>query len=175
MPDYHKLRAKLKRRKGGRAYACQCSWYTAHTLSDLSAQHQLKWVCGKHKSWTEYPWSRLHLNVLTVLQIRVMYAFLLTKENAGHFQNWVLHSLRSWMGKMCSFMCVSFCVCVVLFLCYVIVVFIAIVSLHAAVCRWRIKQSGYVIVQKSTQNYDILVIWGTHLPKRTFCTIKWYY
>ncbi|XP_056619259.1 cilia- and flagella-associated protein 418 [Triplophysa dalaica] len=50
MPDYHKLRAKLKRRKGGRAYACQCSWHTAHTLSDLRAQHRLKWVCGKHKA-----------------------------------------------------------------------------------------------------------------------------
>lgn len=50
MPDYHKLKAKLRRRKGGRAYACQCSWHTAHTLSDLRAQHQLKWVCGKHKT-----------------------------------------------------------------------------------------------------------------------------
>ncbi|KAI7806987.1 putative protein C8orf37-like protein, partial [Triplophysa rosa] len=50
MPDYHKLRAKLKRRKGGRAYACQCSWHTAHALSDLRAQDRLKWVCGKHKA-----------------------------------------------------------------------------------------------------------------------------
>ncbi|XP_055066887.2 cilia- and flagella-associated protein 418 isoform X1 [Misgurnus anguillicaudatus] len=45
MPDYHKLRAKLKRRKGGRAYACQCSWYTARTLLNLNTQQQLKWIC----------------------------------------------------------------------------------------------------------------------------------
>ncbi|XP_065154649.1 cilia- and flagella-associated protein 418 isoform X1 [Paramisgurnus dabryanus] len=50
MPDHHKLRAKLKRRKGGRAYACQCSWYTARTLLNLNTQQQLKWICAKHKT-----------------------------------------------------------------------------------------------------------------------------
>ncbi|XP_051577721.1 cilia- and flagella-associated protein 418-like [Myxocyprinus asiaticus] len=49
MPDYYKLKAKLRRKKGGRAYACQCSWHSALSLSDLRDQHQLKWVCGKHK------------------------------------------------------------------------------------------------------------------------------
>ncbi|XP_030639008.1 cilia- and flagella-associated protein 418 [Chanos chanos] len=48
MPDHHKLKAKLKRRKGARAYACQCSWHSALALTDLREQHQLKWVCGKH-------------------------------------------------------------------------------------------------------------------------------
>ncbi|XP_051720923.1 cilia- and flagella-associated protein 418 [Ctenopharyngodon idella] len=50
MPDYHKLKGKLKKRKGGRAYACQCSWHSALSLSDLREQQQLKWVCGKHKA-----------------------------------------------------------------------------------------------------------------------------
>ncbi|XP_016315638.1 protein C8orf37-like isoform X2 [Sinocyclocheilus anshuiensis] len=49
MPDYHKLKAKLRRKRGGRAYACQCSWHSTLTLSDLREQQQLKWVCGKHK------------------------------------------------------------------------------------------------------------------------------
>ncbi|KAK7146999.1 hypothetical protein R3I94_009745 [Phoxinus phoxinus] len=50
MPDYNKLKAKLRRRKGVRAYACQCSWHSALSLSDLREQQQLKWVCGKHKA-----------------------------------------------------------------------------------------------------------------------------
>ncbi|XP_042160579.1 protein C8orf37 homolog [Oncorhynchus tshawytscha] len=49
MPDCQKLRAKLRRRKGARAYACQCSWHSARDLTDLREQHQLKWVCGKHE------------------------------------------------------------------------------------------------------------------------------
>ncbi|KTF89687.1 hypothetical protein cypCar_00002134 [Cyprinus carpio] len=49
MPDHHKLKAKLRRKKDGRAYACQCSWHSAMSLSDLREQQQLKWVCGKHK------------------------------------------------------------------------------------------------------------------------------
>ncbi|KAG5271371.1 hypothetical protein AALO_G00178950 [Alosa alosa] len=48
MPDCHRLRAKLRRRRGARAYACQCSWHSALALTDLRDQPQLKWVCGKH-------------------------------------------------------------------------------------------------------------------------------
>ncbi|KAL2084516.1 hypothetical protein ACEWY4_020034 [Coilia grayii] len=48
MPDCQRLRAKLKKCKGARAYACQCSWHTAVALTDLRAQAQLRWVCGKH-------------------------------------------------------------------------------------------------------------------------------
>ncbi|XP_066540246.1 cilia- and flagella-associated protein 418 [Hoplias malabaricus] len=50
MPDRNKLRAKLKRRQGARAYACQCSWHSAITLSELRHTPQLKWVCGQHKA-----------------------------------------------------------------------------------------------------------------------------
>ncbi|XP_071770076.1 cilia- and flagella-associated protein 418 [Centroberyx gerrardi] len=49
MPDSQKLRAKLKRRTGLRAYACQCSWYSAREPADLRDQPQLRWVCGKHQ------------------------------------------------------------------------------------------------------------------------------
>ncbi|XP_062848167.1 cilia- and flagella-associated protein 418 isoform X2 [Trichomycterus rosablanca] len=49
MPDYNKLRVKLKKRQGARAYACQCSWHSALTLSELRHLQQLKWVCGQHK------------------------------------------------------------------------------------------------------------------------------
>ncbi|XP_052572548.1 cilia- and flagella-associated protein 418 isoform X2 [Peromyscus californicus insignis] len=48
MPEFHKLKAKLIQKKGARAYACQCSWRTVEELTDLQADHQLRWVCGKH-------------------------------------------------------------------------------------------------------------------------------
>ncbi|XP_059920837.1 cilia- and flagella-associated protein 418 [Gadus macrocephalus] len=48
MPDGERLRAKLRRSKGKRAYACQCSWFSARDLADLGQQPQLRWVCGKH-------------------------------------------------------------------------------------------------------------------------------
>ncbi|XP_078108166.1 cilia- and flagella-associated protein 418 isoform X1 [Sander vitreus] len=49
MPDRQKLRAKLKKRRGLRAYACQCSWFSTSEPTDLRDQPQLRWVCGKHQ------------------------------------------------------------------------------------------------------------------------------
>ncbi|XP_069813412.1 cilia- and flagella-associated protein 418 isoform X2 [Dendropsophus ebraccatus] len=48
MPEYSKLQTKMIRKKGVRAYACQCSWRSVQELTDLSSQPQLRWVCGKH-------------------------------------------------------------------------------------------------------------------------------
>ncbi|XP_064010810.1 cilia- and flagella-associated protein 418 [Pogoniulus pusillus] len=48
MPELGKLRAKMIKKKGARAYACQCSWRSIDELTDLQAQQQLRWVCGKH-------------------------------------------------------------------------------------------------------------------------------
>lgn len=48
MPDCQKLRARLRSRGGRRAYACQCSWFSAGDPTPLREQPQLKWVCGKH-------------------------------------------------------------------------------------------------------------------------------
>ncbi|XP_007572965.1 cilia- and flagella-associated protein 418 [Poecilia formosa] len=48
VPDRHKLQAKLKKRKGLRAYACQCNWFSSSETTDLRNQPQLRWVCGKH-------------------------------------------------------------------------------------------------------------------------------
>ncbi|XP_066122110.1 cilia- and flagella-associated protein 418 isoform X1 [Saccopteryx bilineata] len=48
MPEFHKLKTKLVKKKGARAYACQCSWRTIEELTDLQSDHQLRWVCGKH-------------------------------------------------------------------------------------------------------------------------------
>ncbi|KAM4601446.1 cilia- and flagella-associated protein 418 [Polymixia lowei] len=50
MPDSERLRAKLRRRRGARAYACQCSWFSARDVADLRDQVQLRWVCGKHQA-----------------------------------------------------------------------------------------------------------------------------
>ncbi|CAN9513895.1 unnamed protein product [Ophioblennius macclurei] len=49
VPDRQKLRSKLKRRRGLRAYACQCSWFSTQEPADLREQPQLRWVCGKHQ------------------------------------------------------------------------------------------------------------------------------
>ncbi|XP_028281839.1 cilia- and flagella-associated protein 418 [Parambassis ranga] len=49
MPDRQKLRSKLKKRRGLRAYACQCSWFSTLEPTDLRDQPQLRWVCGKHR------------------------------------------------------------------------------------------------------------------------------
>ncbi|KAM5137080.1 cilia- and flagella-associated protein 418 isoform 1-T1 [Callospermophilus lateralis] len=48
MPEFHKLKTKLVKKKGPRAYACQCSWRTVEELTNLQTDHQLRWVCGKH-------------------------------------------------------------------------------------------------------------------------------
>ncbi|XP_074671564.1 cilia- and flagella-associated protein 418 [Strix aluco] len=48
MPELSKLRAKMIKKKGARAYACQCSWRSIDELTDLQADQQLRWVCGKH-------------------------------------------------------------------------------------------------------------------------------
>ncbi|XP_047453740.1 cilia- and flagella-associated protein 418 [Mugil cephalus] len=49
MPDRQKLRARLKKRRGVRAYSCQCSWFSTLEPTDLRDQPQLRWVCGKHQ------------------------------------------------------------------------------------------------------------------------------
>ncbi|XP_059579849.1 cilia- and flagella-associated protein 418 isoform X1 [Alligator mississippiensis] len=48
MPELSKLRAKMIKKKGSRAYACQCSWRSIDELTDLQTDRQLHWVCGKH-------------------------------------------------------------------------------------------------------------------------------
>lgn len=52
MPELSKLRAKMIKKKGSRAYACQCSWRSIDELTDLQADQQLRWVCGKHAEWS---------------------------------------------------------------------------------------------------------------------------
>ncbi|XP_075682046.1 cilia- and flagella-associated protein 418 isoform X2 [Rhinoderma darwinii] len=48
MPEHSKLQTRMIRKKGARAYACQCSWRSVQHLTDLSTEQQLRWVCGKH-------------------------------------------------------------------------------------------------------------------------------
>ncbi|XP_071594105.1 cilia- and flagella-associated protein 418 isoform X2 [Heliangelus exortis] len=48
MPEISKLRAKMIKKKGARAYACQCSWRSIDEITDLQTDQQLRWVCGKH-------------------------------------------------------------------------------------------------------------------------------
>ncbi|MEE6509231.1 hypothetical protein FKM82_025041 [Ascaphus truei] len=48
MPELSKLQTKILRKKGTRAYACQCSWRSIQELTDLGTDQQLRWVCGKH-------------------------------------------------------------------------------------------------------------------------------
>ncbi|KAM4704937.1 cilia- and flagella-associated protein 418 [Rhinophrynus dorsalis] len=48
MPELSKLQSKLLKKKGMRAYSCQCSWRSILELTDLTTDQQLRWVCGKH-------------------------------------------------------------------------------------------------------------------------------
>ncbi|XP_078543130.1 cilia- and flagella-associated protein 418 [Lissotriton helveticus] len=48
MPELEKLQSKMIRKRGSRAYACQCSWRSIQQLTDLQLDQQLRWVCGKH-------------------------------------------------------------------------------------------------------------------------------
>ncbi|XP_005093271.1 protein C8orf37 homolog isoform X3 [Aplysia californica] len=48
-PDFQKLKGKLSRKKGCRAYCCQCQWRNVLEICELR-DPQLKWVCGKHPS-----------------------------------------------------------------------------------------------------------------------------
>ncbi|XP_040519427.1 cilia- and flagella-associated protein 418 isoform X5 [Gallus gallus] len=45
MPELSKLRAKMIKKKGSRAYACQCSWRSIDELTDLQADQQLRYWC----------------------------------------------------------------------------------------------------------------------------------
>ncbi|XP_075937193.1 cilia- and flagella-associated protein 418 [Anarhichas minor] len=49
MPDCEKLRARLKKRRGVRAFACQCSWFSTTEPTDLRDRAELRWVCGNHR------------------------------------------------------------------------------------------------------------------------------
>ena len=48
VPDFKKLSAKLKSKKGFRAYCCQCQWRNISDLMELRDPN-LSWVCGKHQ------------------------------------------------------------------------------------------------------------------------------
>ncbi|XP_007532273.1 cilia- and flagella-associated protein 418 [Erinaceus europaeus] len=48
MPESRKLKTKLMKQKGARAYACQCSWRNIEEVTPLQSDRQLRWVCGKH-------------------------------------------------------------------------------------------------------------------------------
>ncbi|KAJ1193160.1 hypothetical protein NDU88_002465 [Pleurodeles waltl] len=48
MPELDKLKSKMIRKRGSRAYACQCSWRSIQQLTELQLDQQLRWVCGKH-------------------------------------------------------------------------------------------------------------------------------
>ncbi|XP_028673082.1 cilia- and flagella-associated protein 418 [Erpetoichthys calabaricus] len=50
MPDPNKLKAKLMKKRGARAYSCQCSWRTIVNMTDLRTEQELRWVCGKHET-----------------------------------------------------------------------------------------------------------------------------
>ncbi|KAK3757982.1 hypothetical protein RRG08_058294 [Elysia crispata] len=47
VPDFDKLKSKLIKKKGWRAYCCQCCWRNVLDLAEIT-DTSLKWVCGKH-------------------------------------------------------------------------------------------------------------------------------
>ncbi|XP_065913362.1 cilia- and flagella-associated protein 418-like [Dysidea avara] len=47
-PDFARLRVKLNKMKGSRAYACQCSWKSIRELTNVSNLIDVKWTCCRH-------------------------------------------------------------------------------------------------------------------------------
>lgn len=117
MPDYHKLKVKLRRKKGGRAYACQCSWHSTLSLTDLREQQQLKWVCGKHKVWARVC-NGSPLKPYLCPPASVAACSPPHKRECWPFSKFALCSLWGWITKR-SF--VFFTECSFLFWCEVIV------------------------------------------------------
>ncbi|XP_068252364.1 cilia- and flagella-associated protein 418 isoform X1 [Nyctibius grandis] len=78
MPELSKLRAKMVKKKGARAYACQCNWRSIDELTDLQTDQQLRHVQmndinvgleGTSQEWVVpsalrrgYPYGKLRLN-----------------------------------------------------------------------------------------------------------------
>ncbi|XP_056378416.1 cilia- and flagella-associated protein 418 isoform X2 [Hyla sarda] len=52
MPEHSKLQTKMVRKKGARAYACQCSWRSIQQITDLSSEPQLRFT--KRKWWSAH-------------------------------------------------------------------------------------------------------------------------
>ena len=48
MPNEQKLRQRMVRKMGARAYACQCSWRTIVGQEKIDVTGSLRWVCGGH-------------------------------------------------------------------------------------------------------------------------------
>lgn len=48
IPDFDRLKPKLVKKRGSRAYACQCKSRNVTEVTDLQQISDLKWVCGKH-------------------------------------------------------------------------------------------------------------------------------
>uniref|UniRef100_A0A8C5MZ07 Cilia- and flagella-associated protein 418 n=1 Tax=Leptobrachium leishanense TaxID=445787 RepID=A0A8C5MZ07_9ANUR len=48
MPELLKLQCKMIKKKGSRAYACQCTWRSIQEITDIGTDQQLHWVCGRH-------------------------------------------------------------------------------------------------------------------------------
>ncbi|CAL8070305.1 unnamed protein product [Orchesella dallaii] len=49
MPEFQKLAVKLTKKKGCRAYACQCNHLSVSKITFVQAKPEVRWVCGKHK------------------------------------------------------------------------------------------------------------------------------
>ncbi|GIY10249.1 protein C8orf37 homolog [Caerostris darwini] len=48
MPDFDKLRSKLKVKKGWCAYGCQCHAMSVNVFMELKKVSHVKWVCAGH-------------------------------------------------------------------------------------------------------------------------------
>ncbi|KAK2095503.1 hypothetical protein P7K49_026919 [Saguinus oedipus] len=58
--------AKLIKKKGTRAYACQCSWRTIEELTDLQTDRQLRWTLILPRNDPPYPSPKIVFEELQV-------------------------------------------------------------------------------------------------------------
>ncbi|CAL1278306.1 unnamed protein product [Larinioides sclopetarius] len=48
MPDFEKVRSKLKVKKGWCAYGCQCHAISVNVFMEMKRASHVKWVCAGH-------------------------------------------------------------------------------------------------------------------------------
>uniref|UniRef100_A0A8C5LQH0 Cilia- and flagella-associated protein 418 n=1 Tax=Leptobrachium leishanense TaxID=445787 RepID=A0A8C5LQH0_9ANUR len=50
---FYQIAMEDDKKKGTRAYACQCTWRSIQEQTDIGTDQQLHWVCGRHSGYVE--------------------------------------------------------------------------------------------------------------------------
>ena len=48
IPDFGKLRTRMRNDRGTRAYACHCQWRSVRDVEEVTRRGRVSWVCKRH-------------------------------------------------------------------------------------------------------------------------------